>query len=227
MINKVYLDIRIQLNDGMQINIEMQVLPFKSWEERVLFYNAKMYVDTIEAGQKYSELKKVVSISILDFDLLPENYFHNSFSIRNNTEPYRVFSDKMEWHVIEMPKLKVTQDFNNLDDLSLWTAFIKESRENKELVKMLATKNEYLKIAYDELEKISADKQKRLEYEARQKALYDYNTLIDEAEERGIEKGVGIYIRRLKKMNVSTDNIIKTVYEDFGINVDKSYIEGL
>lgn len=92
---------------------------------------------------------------------------------------------------------------------------------------MLATKNEYLKIAYDELEKISADKQKRLEYEACQKALYDYNTLIDEAEERGIEKGVGIYIRRLKKMNVSTDNIIKTVYEDFGINVDKSYIEGL
>lgn len=215
------LDVRIQLNDGMQINIEMQVLPFKSWEERVLFYNAKMYVDTIGTGQKYSELKKVVSISILDFDLLPEDYFHNSFSIRNNTKPYRIFSDKMEWHVIEMQKLKVTRDFTNLDDLSLWTAFIKESGENKELVKMLATKNEYLKTAYEELEKISADKQKRLEYETRQKALYDYNTLMYEARQEGKQEGEYNKAIEIAKESLGLGLNVDIISKITGLSVDE------
>ncbi|MBQ5560668.1 MAG: hypothetical protein IIT46_12995 [Lachnospiraceae bacterium] len=57
-----------------------------------------------------------------------------------------------------------------------------------------------MKIAYEKLEEISADQQKRLEYTARQKALYDYNTLMKENYERGIEKG---------KANKETEIIIK------------------
>ena len=39
------------------------------------------------------------------------------------------------------------------------------------------------------LEEISADQEKRLEYTARQKALYDYNTYMEENFERGVEQG--------------------------------------
>lgn len=182
------LDVRVELNGNIEIDIEMQVVPFKHWIERTLFYNSKMYVETIEAGKKYSTLKKVINISILNFNLLEEDNFYNSFHIRND-KTYKIFTDMMEWHTIEL--LKLPDDIKTTNDLlKLWAGFIKESGEDKELIKMLATKNEYLQEAYYELEKISADKQKRLEYEARQKDLYDYNTLMEEAEEKGIEKGI-------------------------------------
>jgi len=41
-------------------------------------------------------------------------------------------------------------------------------------IEMLATKNTYLESAYQQLQIISQDKQKRLEYEARQKAINQY-----------------------------------------------------
>ena len=50
---------------------------------------------------------------------------------------------------------------------------------------------------YKQLQLISQDKQKRLEYEAREKAIRDYNQMMFEAEERGIELGV----ERINKLN--------------------------
>ena len=55
---------------------------------------------------------------------------------------------------------------------------------------MIANSNEYLRAAVDQLEIISQDEQKRLEYTARQKAIGDYNTLMRESREDGIEEGM-------------------------------------
>lgn len=54
---------------------------------------------------------------------------------------------------------------------------------------MLAQKNQYIESAYERLQVISQDRQKRLEYEAREKAILDHNQMILEAEERGREQG--------------------------------------
>ena len=62
---------------------------------------------------------------------------------------------------------------------------------------MAANSNEYIREAVDTLEVISQDEIKRMEYNARQKAIWDYNTLMEEnfsrgllaGEERGILKG--------------------------------------
>lgn len=53
----------------------------------------------------------------------------------------------------------------------------------------MAKTNEYLDEAYQTLLNLSADEQKRLEYEAREKALKDYNTQISSAEKRGRKAG--------------------------------------
>ena len=54
---------------------------------------------------------------------------------------------------------------------------------------MVAQKDPYIDSAYQQLQIISQDKQKRLEYEARQKAILDYNQFMYEAEQRGKEQG--------------------------------------
>lgn len=52
----------------------------------------------------------------------------------------------------------------------------------------MAKTNEYIDEAYNTLINLSADEQKRLEYEAREKALKDYNTQISSAEKRGEQR---------------------------------------
>ena len=54
---------------------------------------------------------------------------------------------------------------------------------------MLAKKDPYIESAYEHLQVISQDRQKQWEYEAREKAVRDYNEGMLEAEERGLARG--------------------------------------
>lgn len=182
------LDVKLLLKHKIQIDVEIRVLPFEVCKERILFYNNKIYEDVLKARQEYEKdltLRKIVNINILGFYLylFPESYFHNSFSIRNNKEEKKVLINTIEWHIIDISSLKeldLTLEADSLDNLSLWTAFIKESGENDDLLKILSTKNEYLKIAYEELKRISLDEQKKLKYAERQKELYIYKEFLNE-----------------------------------------------
>lgn len=92
----------------------------------------------------------------------------------------------MEFHLIELPKLpaELREDSS---DVELWAKFI--NSERKEDFDMLAQKNQYIESAYERLQLISQDREKRLEYEAREKAILDHNQMMIEAEERGREQG--------------------------------------
>lgn len=57
---------------------------------------------------------------------------------------------------------------------------------------MLSKKNKHIDSAYEHLKVISRDKDKRSEYEAREKAVRDYNQSMREAAERGFEQGVEV-----------------------------------
>ena len=53
----------------------------------------------------------------------------------------------------------------------------------------MAGEDTYINEAYEVLQKLSADERKRLEYEARQKAILDYNSQMSSAREEGIQIG--------------------------------------
>ena len=75
----------------------------------------------------------------------------------------------------------------NEEGVIRWMRFL-SGKSIKEFEDM-AKKDEYIEEAYNELKKLSLDEQKRLEYEARERALHDYNTQMNSAERRGIEIG--------------------------------------
>ncbi len=52
----------------------------------------------------------------------------------------------------------------------------------------MAEQNEYIKEAYECLEKMSADERKRREYEERQKILWDHNSFMKSAKIIGIRE---------------------------------------
>ena len=202
------LDVCILMNNDAVIDVEIQLSELLVWPDRSLFYASKMYTDQIEQGQKYDVLKKCVSISILDFTLFKkEAGFYSCFHIREDTRGF-LYTDKMEFHVIELPKLppELKEDCTGLE---LWAKFI--NAERKEEFDMLAGRDPYIDSAYQQLQVISQDKQKRLEYEAREKAVRDYNQGMFEAKEKGREEGhaeASIHIaKNMLKLNIPLETI--------------------
>ncbi len=180
------LDVRILMNNDTEIDTEIQLSELKVWADRALFYLSKMYTEQIKQGESYDVFKKCVNISILNFTLFPkETEFYSRFHIREDTRNF-LYTDKMEFHVIELPKLP-EEIKENSSDIELWAKFI--NAERKEELEMIATKNSYIASAYEQLQVISQDKEKRLEYEAREKAIRDYNQSMKEARETGWEAG--------------------------------------
>ncbi len=179
------VDVRILMNDDTIINTEIQLSELRVWPSRALFYLSKMYAEQLEEGDDYGILKKCVSISILDFDLFRgRKEFYSRFHILEDTRHFP-YTDRMEFHVIELPKLP--PELRDGDALFRWAKFI--NAERKEEFDMLAGRDPYIDSAYEHLRVISQDEHKRQEYEARQKAFRDYNASMEEAEERGIEIG--------------------------------------
>lgn len=86
-----------------------------------------------------------------------------------------------EMHILELPKLPPEQKSET--DLMQWMRFLNGKR--KEDFEKMAKKNSCFEEAYKELDKLSADEKKRLEYEARQKAIRDRDILIKTGENRG------------------------------------------
>lgn len=61
------LDVRVMIEDGTQIDMEMQVTSFTYWDARILFYLSKIFAEQLKAGEPYANLKKCIHVSILDF----------------------------------------------------------------------------------------------------------------------------------------------------------------
>ena len=183
---------RAEEDDGgkeIQIDVEIQLIGLKIWAKRSLYYLAKMYTDQIHYGDSYNVLKKCVSISILDFVLLKESReYYSRFRLleENRHTPY---TDNAEFHLIELPKLP-EEPQEGSEELLLWAKFF--HAERKEELEMLAEKSESIRKAYRILQGISRDKRKRMEYEAREKAIRDQKQMMQEALEEGCSKGIEI-----------------------------------
>ena len=189
------LDVRLRMDNETEIDIEIQLSELNIWADRSLFYLAKMFTEQIKPGESYRLLKKCVSISILDFVLFnDEANFYSCFHIMEDTRHFR-YTDKMEFHVIELPKLPEKEDYTKLE---LWAKFI--NAEKKEEFDMLAEKDSYIDSAYRQLQIISQDEQMRMEYEAREKAMRDYNEMMYEADMRGEERGEKRATLRINKL---------------------------
>lgn len=208
------LDVRILMNNNTEIDIEIQLAAMNIWADRALFYRAKMYTEQISAGEDYTVFKKCVSISILDFKLFEqEPEFYSCFHIREDSRNF-LYTDKMEFHVLELPKLpkELKEDSS---DIELWGKFI--NAERKEEFVMLAEKNTYIDSAYQHLQLISQDKEKRMEYEAREKAIRDYNQGILEAEQRGETRAT----KRIAKTLLLSGTSVDLVTQSTGLSIEQ------
>ncbi len=188
------LDVRVCLNDDTEIDIEIQLAPFSAWTKRVLFYLAKLYGQQLKEGEPYERLKKCISISVLDFELFPEEKeFYSCFHLWEDRRQF-LYTDQLELHVIELPKLP--EECQEDSSILLWAKFL--NAEEKEEIDMLSKKSPYIEAACETLRVISQDEQKQMEYLAREKAIRDHNQLMLEARQSALRDYEQILLARDK-----------------------------
>ncbi len=217
------LDVRVRLYDGTQINVEIQISPFMLWPERSTFYLSKMYSGQIKSGDAYQELKKCIHVGILNFVLFKDDKsFYSRFHLREDSRG-TLYTDKLEIHILELPKLgKYDYPENELLD---WAQFI--NAEQQEELMIMSEKNKYLGEAYEKLVTISADEKKRLEYEARQKAMLDHNYLMGASREEGRKEGIRALVIAYIEDGMSKERTIDKLKRLFNLdeNTAKQYYE--
>ena len=126
------LDVKVFLQDGTRINLEMQLRRQKFWEKRSLYYLAKMYADILFVGEHFDRLRRCIGISILDFNLTEDERYHSVYHMRDETG--KDYSDLLELHIIELRKTLIGN--NRLDD---WIRLF--NAETEEDLNMIKTKN--------------------------------------------------------------------------------------
>lgn len=180
------LDVRVLLENGTQIDMEMQVAYFENWDARAVFYLSKIFSDQLKKGEPYENLKQCIHVSILDFI-----HFKNddeccrkiSFCDEVTGEKY---TDLMQIQVLELKKLAAKSEHE--ENIISWMRFL--SGKSREEFEVMAKSDEYMEEAYDALKKLSADDRAKLEYEAREKAIRDYNSQMSSALRRGRKRGI-------------------------------------
>ena len=208
------LDVHVILNGEIQIDMEIQVAQFLFWRERSLFYLSKMYSDVILAGEGYQVLGKCIHVGILDFILFEEDEEYYSCFHLWEDKRRRIYSDKLEIHIVELPKLAEREYPETA--LLKWARFF--NAEKKEEFEMVAKTDPHIQKAYDQLLYMSGNEEKRLLYEARQKALNDYNTQMysnwHDGYSEGEEKKLIELICKKMKKNCSAEEIADLLEED-------------
>src|SRR5438309_10979557 len=77
------LDIKARDQSGRQFNVEMQMLAFRYYEKRILYYCARLHQQQLREGQDYLELRPTISISFLNHALFPQAPdFHLRFRLQ-------------------------------------------------------------------------------------------------------------------------------------------------
>ena len=207
--------------------MEVQVINISYMKERITSYAGRMLASQLHPGDKYKEIKKVISVVLLDYNLIHDSdYFHNKYMLYDK-ETKSLFTDVLEIHTFEIKKLpERPEPGKKNEDQFLWLSLIGAEKEDE--IEMLATKDPVMKKAVGTLKKLSADERARLLYESMEKARMDelarFHDALTEGEAKGLVKGraegkvegkvegraegVITVAKNLLKLNMPIDNIM-------------------
>lgn len=178
------LDLKMSVDDKI-VNIEIQLCDKGDFIERSLFYWARMVGDELKKGEDYIELKKTISVNILDFNLFDWEKPFSSFSIREDTNN-ALYTNKCAFLCFELKKVNNRIDRN--DRKKLWMQLIKAETE-EELDMLNNTGIPEIQKAVVILHKMSADEEMREIARLREKAIRDERSAMNYARREGVKEG--------------------------------------
>lgn len=119
--------------------------------------------------------------------LLKEDYgqYSSTFHLLEKKELFQ-FTDLLEIHLLELPKVDFPKDSENSDSLRNWLLFLSGDNQTKEV---LAMSDLGISKAYEELQHVSQDEIMRELAFKREKFLFEQAMRLDAAKDEGLKEG--------------------------------------
>lgn len=191
------LDLKVAVNEDTIIDVEMQVGNENNINDRETRYLVAMSNDQLKQGELYTQVRKLITISILKFNFYIRNSFLNIAHMKfenNKPEMYvdmgynreeELLTDKLEMITIELPKFQ-KQNPSIENELNQWLWLILGEEEK---IKMAVKKNKKIKKAVEIVDTMSMDPKEWELYRSRQMAILNYNIGMQNSRKQGEEIG--------------------------------------
>ncbi len=211
------LDLKLETGTGKVIDVEIQLLLMSSLTQRILYYLSQMLVEQLKPGQKYSSLKRVISVLILNEEMFPQDsLLHHRFRFADQNAGIE-WTDLMEVNVLELPKAKRKKTIDS--PLDAWLKFL--AADSKEDFMQVAEHDAGVRSACMALKDLSADEQTRLAAEMREKAWRDEMDRLDGAKAKGRTERDQEHVKNMYEDGLAPDQIAKY------LRLDLSNVKGI
>ncbi|QUY17075.1 PD-(D/E)XK nuclease family transposase [Treponema vincentii] len=204
------LDVKIRLNNGTTIDIEIQ----NSWSlefiPRTLFYWAKMYSEDFKEGEPYTSLTKCITINLVSQGFKLNNQIHSAYRILEQ-QSYQQLTELLEIHFLNLSLAGqfVIQKGSTEKQQKLinWLQFI--NTDDKEIRTMLAMTSPILQMLNEKIDVLSLSPEERKLYESRMKLKSDIATISEVQFNAGRQEGKLETARILKQLGDSVQKIMQ------------------
>ena len=180
------VDLKAVTEDGIIVIIEIQTYSTKNFFERTLYYWSKNYSSLLKRGNKYSKLRPVISINLID-DILfdkTDKRMHTCYLLKEkNTNT--ILTDHIQMHYVEIPKFDENANINK--ELKNWILFLKSNKE--EDMSQLLKEDTIFEKAINKYNYFTDNEDLLNEYDRREAYLVYQHSLMRGAKEDGFEEG--------------------------------------
>jgi predicted transposase/invertase (TIGR01784 family) len=166
------LDVLAVMDDGGQINLEIQTGYKPGFLKRSLIYWGLVHSEQLSSGDPYKKIARTISVNLLGYDQFPNKPdFWNSFSVRDDKSGEKL-NDDLLMIFLEIPKYE-RNCIGSQSKMYDWMAYFagKGGRE----MEQIAEREPMISEALDREKLFLMDKEQRLAY------ILDWKHMMDEA----------------------------------------------
>ena len=217
-VKKPRFDLRILIQNELNIDLEMQNNKEKYFKERVVYYFSSMIMNDVQEGESYHSNNNYLGIWLLNSNvsIFDNNSYYEEYVIYGTISKKEIIEGKYKILIIDLKKLNLCDNIVLREYLSMI-----ESKEN--IQKNLDSSNDLIKKEAIKMDDYLRSKEAFTIALNTLKSELDYTTAIKTAKEEGITQKQEEVIFNLYQMGLSFDMIAKAV--DLSIDEVKKIIE--
>ena len=184
-VKKPRFDLRILIQNELNIDLEMQNNKEKYFKERVVYYFSSMIMNDIQEGESYHSDKNYLGIWLLNSNvsIFDNNSYYEEYVIYGTISKKEIIEGKYKILIIDLKKLNLCDNIVLKEYLSMI-----ESKEN--IQKNLDSSNDLIKKEAIKMDDYLRSKEAFTIALNTLKSELDYTTAIKSAKEEGLERGI-------------------------------------
>jgi predicted transposase/invertase (TIGR01784 family) len=197
---KAIFDLYCENEKGEKYIVELQKAKQLYFKDRSLYYATFPIQEQANVGDWNFKVNPVYTISIMDFvfdDTNKDQYIHNVQLIETTTG--KVFSDKMRFIYIEMPKFEM-QEKELKTHLEKWMYVLKNLYRLEDIPKKAQEK--IFKKLFISAEIANYNSKEREAYQKSVKYTRDWKNVLETTLEEGLERGIEIGIEKVIEQGI-------------------------